>query len=540
MQLMKSIIRKFKTNDKTMYNTDSYKYPFWAENSGFMTGRDALGIQNSSITTYSRLLPGLTNLTLRLRYYGFYCWLLSIYDLKSKNEKANDLKGHYNFIRRAELIVAFIMRKLEPHELSIIGSNFTSEFESDLDHNGFYDIHLGADKNKNTIKGSVYWDFDSGALGQYYSGALTSLNLIETAGQFFIIQPEGKKLAIAFAASLTDLQCEKFLQVIDSGKLTENDIDNLGEFAINNIIPSSAEWKYYKDMLLKNDGIEILDNTGNPTSLRRETIALFLNDLQYKHEDNNERSFIARQYELNLESAHNEASFGWYYYYVNEAFHFALETIFWSVLVHLDGKEQFFDVFIQGMTKSVVSRSVDKFVVSPDQKVSKVLLNIKECDLIKELHELESKVKSPANNKEAIVMAFHLIFVLFKINENRINEILAFETKYKITDQKGRVSENIKNYVQNNLEIRFDNYIKESIQMVLNDHINTAFRKMGNGESNLLKFIIEEGIISHIQTMNPRHTSPRLRTITNFMQDLSMIDKDKNLTELGQELLQAI
>ena len=63
-----------------MYNIESYKNPFWAENSGFMTGRDALGIQNSSIATYSRLLPGLTNLTLRLRYYGFYLWLLKTYE----------------------------------------------------------------------------------------------------------------------------------------------------------------------------------------------------------------------------------------------------------------------------------------------------------------------------------------------------------------------------------------------------------------------------------------------------------------------------
>ena len=31
-----------------MYKLDSYKEPFWAENSGFITGRDPLGIQNSS------------------------------------------------------------------------------------------------------------------------------------------------------------------------------------------------------------------------------------------------------------------------------------------------------------------------------------------------------------------------------------------------------------------------------------------------------------------------------------------------------------
>ena len=74
---------------------------FWASNDGFKGGRDPLGIQNSSIATYSKLLPGLTNLTRHIRYYSLYCWLLSEYD---KLEVAGQISLHqYNFIRRAEL-----------------------------------------------------------------------------------------------------------------------------------------------------------------------------------------------------------------------------------------------------------------------------------------------------------------------------------------------------------------------------------------------------------------------------------------------------
>lgn len=39
-----------------MYSATTYQQPFWAENSGFITGRDPLGIQNSSIALYGRLL----------------------------------------------------------------------------------------------------------------------------------------------------------------------------------------------------------------------------------------------------------------------------------------------------------------------------------------------------------------------------------------------------------------------------------------------------------------------------------------------------
>ena len=52
------------------YNLETYKEPFWAKSGNFVRGRDPLGVQNSSISVYATLLPGMTNLTLRLRYYN--------------------------------------------------------------------------------------------------------------------------------------------------------------------------------------------------------------------------------------------------------------------------------------------------------------------------------------------------------------------------------------------------------------------------------------------------------------------------------------
>ena len=52
--------------------------PAWTEYKK-KSGLDPLGMQNSSINLYQRLLPGISNVTLRVRYYGFYAWLASIY-----------------------------------------------------------------------------------------------------------------------------------------------------------------------------------------------------------------------------------------------------------------------------------------------------------------------------------------------------------------------------------------------------------------------------------------------------------------------------
>ena len=63
--------------------------PFWATNEGFKGGRDPLGIQNSSVATYGKLLPGLTNLTGHIRYYSLYCWILSEYENMGMEKQKN-------------------------------------------------------------------------------------------------------------------------------------------------------------------------------------------------------------------------------------------------------------------------------------------------------------------------------------------------------------------------------------------------------------------------------------------------------------------
>jgi len=257
-----------------MYTTETYKQPFWAENSGFMTGRDPLGIQNSSITVYGRLLPGMTNLTQRLRYYGFYCWLLTEFDNMSNPSVSRTLPEQYNFIRRAELIIAYLMINLYPDELSIIGNLFANKNKEQIYSLGYYDIALGADKFKDTQKGSVYWDYPSGALGQYFVGSLVGLNLVKIESKFFIITDKGKKLSEAFKESV-DLNSRNLLiDVIENGTLKINEINELKGFAINNIPPKSEEWHYYKDLLLSEDGLNTTD--GIKSSKRKESIKLFL------------------------------------------------------------------------------------------------------------------------------------------------------------------------------------------------------------------------------------------------------------------------
>ena len=116
------------------YKLEDITNVFWAYNDGFKVGRDPMGIQNSSIATYGCLLPGLTNLTGHIRYYSLYCWLLAEYMDMYKSNKTG--LHQYNFIRRAELIMAFIMKDQGVN--AVVGANFVSynKYEYELEKTG--------------------------------------------------------------------------------------------------------------------------------------------------------------------------------------------------------------------------------------------------------------------------------------------------------------------------------------------------------------------------------------------------------------------
>ena len=523
-----------------MYQINSYKTPFWSENSGFMTGRDPLGVQNSSITAYGKLLPGMTNLTLRLRYYGFYTWVLDEFFKKQGGNLDFNIREQHNFIRRAELMIAFIMRYLDPEELSIIGSNFTLDNIEILAKSGEYDIARGADQFDDTVKGSVYWDYRSGALGQYFAGSLSTLDLITIDNKYFTLTTKGKELATSFRKSLSPSQENLFLDQLDLGKLPITMIHKLDAFKINAIKPYSNEWHYYVKLLISTDGIDIKDARNEPTSLRKDSLALLLKYLSSVNIDYNERSFILYEYTKNTDQVSLGASLGWYYYYINEAFHFALETVFWAILIKLDGRPMPVSQFIQELLTEVIQQAESKKAYNSDHTIEEVIISLESKLMHEALEELEQSVKLYSNNIVACTQALELMFLIYIQIDKDIRIFYDFENQYFISRQKGRVSENYEQYVKKNLKLTFKEFVNNTIKQLMNDHVNTAYRKMGNGESNLLKFIIEDGIISHIQTMQPKHTSPRLRTATNFLRDLSLIDTNNLITESGENLLKEI
>jgi hypothetical protein len=80
---------------------------------------DPLGAQAPAINIYGQLLPGITNVTDRARYYSFYPWMVWAYD-QLPGEKTQ--AGFVEWVRRADCLFTMIGIR---HRYATGGDNFS-------------------------------------------------------------------------------------------------------------------------------------------------------------------------------------------------------------------------------------------------------------------------------------------------------------------------------------------------------------------------------------------------------------------------------
>lgn len=84
--------------------------PFFNKTPELVAGLNQLGMRNQAEVLFTSLLPGLNNVSNRVRYYSFYCWLIREF----YREREQVVESEFNqFIRRAEYLLALVHTKGE-------------------------------------------------------------------------------------------------------------------------------------------------------------------------------------------------------------------------------------------------------------------------------------------------------------------------------------------------------------------------------------------------------------------------------------------
>ena len=191
-----------------MYEANNIPFPFWGAETISKTGRDPLAVQNSSVVIYDNMIKGITNVTERIRYNGFFCWLLTFIAERlfaTNPSKIDNLKEQITYLRRGELLLAYSMQYNYSQVNGVSGSIFAQNNINSEDLN----IAEGADIENRSKGIRIYWQNRLGIFGQYYIGVLTQLKLIylpDANHQTYRVTSEGLKLCELYRQSLTKAQ----------------------------------------------------------------------------------------------------------------------------------------------------------------------------------------------------------------------------------------------------------------------------------------------------------------------------------------------
>lgn len=527
--------------EKVIRNNQSL-VPFLGERLNFIKGLDPLGLQNSSDATFSMLLPGLNNVTGRMRYYSFYCWLLDEY---SKRSGSTNPKDQQQFIRRAEYIIALASQYYQ-HEISAIpGSLYTSgqvKNEPDFKHK----LQEGTFKPNGSTE-NTYWKFPLGAFGQYYIGSLFDIGIVsrrENQQKIYVRTPEktneyisGETLALAFNENIQPDKKILFFDCLDNGIISEAQLQELlPDFDLQIIPADSEEQNLLLRILLQKDFPLRIEE--EPKNHRKTTIKHLLEFLSNGVADFNDRTFIYFSFNNKgyLNGTPQSTLTGWYYYQFNEYWQFANTSILNGSLAHLEntvGPNWIpLKSFLETVTVEIISAFQNSQLVNnPTDSVESILSKLQADEF------LNYRAISKSNQIERAFNGFLLIFSLFLNNENELFRLKEYAENNEVAKD-GEGTTYFLNEFLSKKALPFRDFIFEYLHKhVIYRHQYVAFRKIRGGIQSTQKFIIEDHHVRYLGNFDPTYTGPRIGNLISFLKDLSLITKDNLLTDKGLELL---
>lgn len=514
-----------------MYSSNSKQIPFWASNPTEASGRDPLAIQNSSVVIYTNMVVGITNVTNRVRYMGFYCWLFDSIALKT--DKANSPKGQQLYLRRAELLLAYLYVYIEEYKgvTGISGTNFALTHTADT---------LRLDKGADKVKGAtgLYWKFGMGVFGQYYSGAMRDLDLIthpQEEVQIYVPTDKGIQLAQAYNRNIPPQAKELFLKSIFSGSIEAEQMPELSAFALHSIPAKSEEQQLYKDLLLSADYPPY-----NDSFHRRETIYMLLNLLKDKPEgiDVLMGEFLRVNYEKHngITELENNTAAAWYIYEINELLHVSFE--------HFHAAFQYSIAISPTSLSDTISQLVESTVKE---------FGVENTTSIKELIEVEEISKTYRyfldmlaayrNGDWGICLsnAIHTIMSVYKQCQSQKEAICKISTHPENNYARpGYALEMMHDLVESKLQLTVEEYCKQILFQAINQHMFSSYQKSRIGQGLVHNYMIEDNMAWRLRDTSPGRTSPRLQNMIQYLCDIGLIVKENDrylITEAGLKVI---
>lgn len=238
-------------------------YPEWTEYRK-KNGLDPLGMQAASVQLYQKLLPGISNVTLRVRYYGLYAWLAREY---AKRVGDTDPIKWQRYVRRAEALYALVAER-KGSETGVAGIKWAKRT---LEARRGKEINFSADAEPGSP--SYYLRQAWGAYGAAYASQVFEIGIFAEAVSHDIPVPSeglGDDTAAAFDDSLGKLG-KLFISAVGDGRVSRSFLDRLAPITPSGIPSNGDERSIYESILFAKAGPR-----RSPDFDRRESLMLLL------------------------------------------------------------------------------------------------------------------------------------------------------------------------------------------------------------------------------------------------------------------------
>jgi hypothetical protein len=308
----------------------------WVRAPAPKSGLDHLSAQAPCISVYAQLLPGITNVTDRARYYSLYPWLIWSFDRRFPKADAEEFE---QIFRRADCLLTLIAERHarvtdqvdELHGRAMVGRNTLTNVVAQLENGG--SIRLSTYATREEVE-NRYFKNRLGGLGQYYAGTLQDLKILGPRKGDWVRYSldHGEKLAEAVDTAVNG---DAFFALAKKDRITADDLDALKEFCPCNLSKSRKECDFLLDLFF--DRTAKYGTTGQQ---RAKSLALLLHladELSTKSDQDLDiatfrpaiyTGFLPKRKSWKVPTPLAESHQGWHLYQRNELLSVAVQGVF--------------------------------------------------------------------------------------------------------------------------------------------------------------------------------------------------------------------
>lgn len=533
----------------------------WVKPPHGITGQDHLGVRAPCEGIYKQLLPGITNVTDRARYYSFYPWLLWAFEQHNGKLKRQPF---FHTLRRADCLFTLIA-----------GWHDSNGGKNSRIHNSmigaktlFPAVEEGESLRLSTYAttdetGQRYFKNVHGGLGQYYLGSLREVGLMlgGSHGEDITYTTErGLVLAQAFDAGV---ERRRFFEVLEADKVTIDILEELQSFCACRLAENEPERQALAELFFNRQGAFYDEHGGER---RRSSLMLLLNLAMSVEQSLDARLFRACAYggalpgggAWTLPPALERYRLGWQLYHRSELLAIAAQGMFWAGLselreqgVELESSEAYGRWFVDTFADRLKRRANEPFVTAVTRtKDALPPLEAWEDDA----HEVQLgwRIFDITSGRDASNLRAEIL-------EHSLDTMLALAARDTDEDLSDSVftppPQTFIDHPINLLQFRrhtgqtWKNMsVGETLGWLaarwgVDIHLRVALGKLRYRSEDTFRIKPVEGRLVVKEAPPPSFTSPRLKQALQILHDINALDTDAetraaSVTPLGYELLE--